>query len=270
MLNQPQFVFSFTIPYYSSVDGESIELFVSEKTYEFYLFAQQHYPLTVIHGDLHPHGPSYGEATDVLFDKEKALLIIGSKDIKEYSNEIIDISVAYHLQRILHFEKATFVYYTYSEQTPGNIQQFIDDIQHILESIPIYKFLIKKGYRIAEREQQILQDGLKSKHLLAHWKSIHPLENEKTEFLFSKLVFTNYVCNDVFIMYKKELNPIYPRLFSEFDQFQKQIRKYNFSTKSGQQKALQRIFRYLKYESYLTPITINDIPKWQLNNAQMK
>lgn len=270
MLNQPQFVFSYTIPYYSSVDGESIELFVSEKTYEFYLFAQKHYPLTVIHGDLHPNGPSFGEATDVLFDQEKAILIIGSKDIKEYSNEIIDISVAYHLQRILHFDNSTFVYYTYSEETPGNIQQFIDDIQQTVESIPLYKFLIKHGYRVAEREQHILQDGIKSKPLLAHWKSVHPLENEKTEFLFIKLVFTSYVCKEVFTSYKKELNSIYPRLFNEFDQFQKQIRKYNFSTKSGQQRALQRIFRYLKYDSYITPITIDDIPLWQLNYKQMQ
>ncbi|MCT8137292.1 hypothetical protein H1D32_05755 [Anaerobacillus sp. CMMVII] len=62
----------------------------------------------MISGTLHPISIDFGEITTTLFDKEKATIIIGTKDLIEYTYELLDIAIAQELEKILLLEKKNF------------------------------------------------------------------------------------------------------------------------------------------------------------------
>lgn len=263
MINQPEPVFSFTIPYYTSNNGETDELFVSEKTYVKYLQSMEKLKMNVITGSLHPVSPAYGEVTTTLFDEEKALVIIGTKDQEEYTNELLDISIAQELEKIILYDPNEFFRFLYSSDTPELIQTFIDDIQQTLEEIPLAKRLKKAGYRIGEREQQIAKEIFVNAPRFSKVRHISPYENEQALFLLSKLIFLANVEEKLFSEYKKEVKKYYPLLFSEVDQLLNACKKINLSTAKGRERALTKIFSNLKLTSYIKKINIGDVKKFR-------
>lgn len=264
MLNQPQPVFSYTIPYYTSENGESNELFVSEPTYESFLKAQKKMPLYVISGSLHPVSEEYGQVTSTLFDKQQSIIVIGTKDIAEYTNEIMDINIAGEIERILLFEEETFIRYLYDEQTPEYIQIFIDDIQQALDDIAIGKQLIKKKYRIILREEEIMEEVVNHAQQLEKLKKIDPYKRTESLFLLNKLFCLYHLDRSLYKKYKQKLHPHCPRLFTEHEILQKAIKKVNLSTNTGRQKAAEKIFKELKYDQYIRTVTLSEIPVWKL------
>ncbi|MBU8905250.1 hypothetical protein [Desertibacillus haloalkaliphilus] len=268
MLNQPQAVFSYTIPYFISNDGESIELFVSEKTYEKYLQVQSAFKMTIISGDIHPLGRDLGLVTTTLFDADQAILIIGTKDIADYSNELLDISIATELERILQFDPNRFFHYLYSDQTPEHIQMFIDDIQQTLEDIAISKRLAKAGYRIDQREEEMMESIVANADAFHYLKKEDPIENKDAQYVLMKLFFVYHFDKTLYKSYKQKLHGIYPRLFIEHEQLQKQIQKFNLSTEKGQARALDKLFQTLGYQRFVQKITVADVPKWELPVSQ--
>ena len=267
MLNQPQFIFSYTIPYYITEDGESIELFVSEKTYELYLAAQKNYPFTIVSGNLHPLGSDEGEITVTLFDKFRAIIIIGTKDIKELSNELIDIAIATELERINLFEPTSFQYSLYLENTPLHKKVFIDDIQHTLENIYISKRLIQKGYRIIERENETLNNIVQNKPLLQSFKILQPTVDLNGLFILNKLFYIFFLDKEVYKHWKKEIHPFCPQLFNELETLFKEIKKLNITTVKGRQKAFKKLTSKMGYNSYIKLIKIEHISDWELPNT---
>ncbi|WP_078555543.1 hypothetical protein [Bacillus alkalicellulosilyticus] len=268
MLNQPQFVYSYTIPYYINEHGESLEQFVSEKTYDLFLAAQTHMnnTLFVIHGDLHPHGPQYGEVTDVLFDRDKVLLILGTKDLVEYTNEILDISIAHELVKITRFSANEFFHFTYRSSTPESIQVFVDDFQHVIKSISISKHLNKHGYRIEEREQQFFKDLIANKQSLSFDDNVY--NDERFIFIVSRLLYLKYINSDMFSSIKQQLHTTLPMLFIYVHEIDNCIKKYNLSTNKGQQKALLRLFQEKNIQKEIVLLKIDDVPHFTINIQQ--
>ena len=264
MLNQPEPVFSFTIPYYISKNEETDELFVSEKTYEKYLEAVKKETIIIINGDLHPISNDYGDVTTTLFDKEKAIIVIGRKDLEEYTNELLDIAIAQELEKILLIEKDRFFRFLYSEDTPDTVQIFIDDMQQTLEEIHIAKRLKKDGYRISEREQLLATDILKNAVQWSAIRDLSPYENEHALFLLTKLFFLSYIEEQLCKQYKKQLQPHYPLLFIEVEKLLKESQKLNLSTMKGREKTLVKIYTKLNYIKYVKKVAIEDIPKFDL------
>lgn len=259
MINQPDPVYSYTIPYYTSLDGETNELFVSEKTYDKYLQAIKNESLFIIHGMLHPIDSEYGEVTSTLVDKDKSLLIIGTKDFEEYTNELLDIAIAQELEKIVLLEKESFFRFLYQENTPETSKIFIDDLQQTLEEIYIAKRLINQGYRIYEREQLITKDILATASKWSTIKTISPFKNEHSLFLLTKLLFLLYVEETLFSQCKKEIQPYYPLLFVELENVAKLLRKNNLSTMKGRQKALLKIFSKLGYSKFVKKVSIHEL-----------
>ncbi|OIJ09267.1 hypothetical protein BKP35_17175 [Anaerobacillus arseniciselenatis] len=262
MLNQPEPVFSFTIPYYISEHGETDELFVSEKTYEKYLETLKQENVIIINGNLHPISSDYGEVTTTLFDQEKAVIVIGTKDLEEYTNELLDIAIAQELEKILLIEKQKFYRFLYNEKTPETVQIFIDDFQQTVEEIHIAKRLKKDGYRITEREQLLANDIFKN---AMHWSTLRnlmPYENEHALFLLTKLFYLSYIEENLFQQYKKQLQTHYPLLFIEVEKLIKETQKLNFSTMKGREKALTKVFTKLNYLKYVKKVGIEQIGKF--------
>lgn len=264
MLEQVEAKYSYTIPYYTNKFRETSEIFVSEKTYETYLTISNTQPFIVIDGSLHPISTELGEVTTTLFDPQKAIIIIGKTDLDEYTNEILDITVAAELEKVKLFNKHSFTHFIYSDKTPELMMQFIDDIQQTLQDIHISKRLISKGYRIHERENEFAKDYLLN---AIHFKSIRdisPYQNKEALYLITKLIYLTYVDSDVFLTYKKQLKPNYPALFLEVDKLLKLIQKVNFSHDKGREKALIKIFKHQKLNSYVKKITIKDINEFKI------
>lgn len=265
MINQPEPVFSFTIPFYCSLEGETNELFVSEKTYEKYLnVLQKEKNVMIISGLLHPISQQYGDVTTSLFDLEKVVIIIGIKDLEEYTNELLDISIAQELEKINLLDKQNYFRFLYHENTPELAQIFIDDIQQTLEEIHISKRLIKEGYRITDREQQISLDILQNAVQWSAIKNVSPYENEHGLFLLCKLYFLSYVEKDLFQQYKKQLQRHYPLLFIEVEKLLKLTKKINLTTIKGREKALVKILNSNNYMNYTSKIHIEKIERFTL------
>jgi hypothetical protein len=269
MINQPEPVFSYTIPYYTSIEGEIDELFVSEKTYEKYLQTVKRDKVILIHGLLHPISSDYGEVITTLLDNSKAIIVVGIKDLEEYTSELLDISIAQELEKILYVNKQEFFRYLYIEDTPDQIKTFIDDIQQTFEEIHIAKRLIKEGYRIHAREDLLAKELLMNAVQFSAIRTLPPYESEHAIFLLSKLIYLSYVDQELFKSYKNQLQPHYPKLFIEADHLLKLIKKINLSTASGREKALVKIFDNLSYTKYVKKITINEIEEFQLVTNNM-
>ncbi|MGO4890075.1 hypothetical protein ACJ2A9_20200 [Anaerobacillus sp. MEB173] len=267
MLNQPQPVFSYTIPYYVTNYGESLELFISEKTYESFLQAQAKLPITIISGNLHPIAATYGEATSTLFDSHRAIIIAGTKDIKEYSNEIMDMAIATELERIHLFDREKFKRYLYLHQTPELIKVFIDDLQQTLEDIVIGKRLIRKSYRIIQREAEIMNDILKTPTTLPSLKKVSPYNHELGLYLLNKMFYLYHVDETNYKKYKALLQPYYGRLFVELEQLLKTTKKMKFTSPQHRQKIAEKIFKNLEYDQYVTAVHLNAIANWELPEA---
>lgn len=265
MINQPEPVFSYTIPYYTSLEGETDELFISVKTYEIYLEALKSDNVIIIYGTLHPIAKDYGEVTTTLFDRNQAIIIIGTKDLEEYTNELLDIAVAQELEKVLLTNKEHFFRFLYSKDTPNTVQIFIDDLQQTLEEIHIAKRLKKIGYRITEREDLLANDILENAVQWSAIRDISPYENEHGLFLLTKLLFLAYVEEKLFQKYKNKLQPHYPRLFIEFDKLFKETRKLNLSTPKGRERALVKIFTKLGYLKYVKKIAIREVELFELS-----
>lgn len=264
MLEQVDAKYSYTIPYYTSKSRETSELFISEQTYETFLSLTNQFPFMFIDGSLHPFSEKLGEITTTLFDKDKALIIVGTLDLEEYTNEILDMTLASELEKIAVFQKETFFYYIYANNTPELKSQFIDDFQQMLLNVYVTKRLITKGYRIHERELQFSKDYLQNAF---HFKSIRtqsPFENREALFLVTKLVYLSYVDQDVFTKYKKALYPNYPLLFIEVEKLIKLISKINLSNDKGRQKAFSKVMKYLNYFQYVKKITLNNIEPFKI------
>lgn len=267
MINQPEPVFSFTIPYYSSSNGETNELFISEKTYAKYLKVVKNNNVFFIHGEIHPISKDYGDVTTTLFDPQKAIIIIGKKDLEEYTTELLDLAIAQELEKVLQTNKNDFFRFLYGYETPDHTQTFIDDIQQTIEEIHIAKRLIKEGYRIHEREALLAQDILSNASQFQAIKPFSPFENEHGIFLVTKLIFLSYIDEDLYHQFKKQLH--YPRLFTELEKLLQTIKKINLSTTKGREKALMKIFDALKYTKYIKKITITDIQEFKLPTLNM-
>ncbi|QOY33821.1 hypothetical protein AWH56_013745 [Anaerobacillus isosaccharinicus] len=259
MINQPDPVYSYTIPYYTSMEGETSELFVSEKTYEKYLEALTKEKLVIINGTLHPISQEYGEVTTTLFDIEKAIIVIGTKDHHEYTNELLDIAIAQELEKIILLEKEHFFRFLYGEDTPNTIQMFIDDLQQTLEEIHIAKRLKKEGYRISQREELLAADILENAVQWSAIRDVSPYENEHGLFLLTKLFFLSHVEETLFQQYKKQLQSHYPLLFVELEKLLKETKKLNLSTLKGREKALVKAFTKLRYLNYVKKVSIKEI-----------
>lgn len=264
MINQPDPVYSYTIPYYTSTEGETNELFVSEKTYEKYLEALKKEKLLIIKGTLHPISEEYGEVTTTLFDEEKALIVIGTKDHDEYTNELLDIAIAQELEKVLLLEKEHFFRFLYGENTPDTIQMFIDDLQQTLEEIHIAKRLKKEGYRISQREELLAADILENAVQWSAIRDVSPYENEHGLFLLTKLFFLSNVEETLFQHYKKQLQPHYPLLFVEIEKLLKETKKLNLSTLKGRERALIKTFTKLRYLNYVKKVSIKEIDSFYL------
>lgn len=265
MINQPEAVYSFTIPYFTSELGETNELFVSELTYEKYLKAQKKEKTMILFGTLHPLDKHLGEVTSTLIDSEKSIIIIGTKDFAEYTAELLDIAIAQELEKILSTNKQDFFRFLYSENTPELIQLFVDDIQQTIEEIPITKQLIKEGYRVLKRELLLANEILEKPFQYEAIKKLSPYENEHGIFLINKLLFLAYINKELFQTYKQQLFPHYPQLLREVDGLLKTIKKENLSHLKGREKALEKIFAALKMKRYLKKIKLTDIDSFQLN-----
>lgn len=264
MINQPEPVYSFTIPYYTTPSGDMDELFVSEKTYDKYLITMKKGNTIIIHGSLHPLSSDYGDVTTTLFDQKKAIVVIGAMDLKEYTNELLDIAIAQELEKVLLLNKEDFFHFLYSDATPDTVQIFIDDIQQTLTEIHIAKRLKKENYRIYEREAMLAKEILANAFHFDAIRSISPYENEHALFILTKMIYLAYVDEGLFQQYKKQLKPHYPELLVEVQQLLKTIKKLNLSTTKGRERALIKIFKTLKYEKYLRMVTINDIRVFSL------
>ncbi len=264
MINQAQPVYNYTIPYYTSSNGETDELFVSEKTYENYLFAAKNEKVIIIKGPLHPISSKYGAVTSTLFDLEKTIVVIGTQDLQEYTNELLDITIAQELEKVLLIEKTQFFRFLYHQNTPENIQTFIDDIQQTLEEIQIAKRLQKTGYRIIEREEFFANEIFENAVQWRAFRNVSPYENEHTIFLVIKLFFLAYVANNLFQQYKKQLHHHYPQLFVEVEKLLHLTKKLNLSTFKGRERALVKIFTKLNYIKYIKKVTLKEIDLFQL------
>jgi hypothetical protein len=264
MINQPEPVYSFTIPYYTTPNGDTDEIFVSEKTYEKYLMTMKKENTVFIHGLLHPLSSDYGDVTTTLFDQKKAIVVIGTLDLKEYTNELLDIAIAQELEKVLLLNKDEFFHFLYSDATPDTIQIFIDDIQQTLTEIHIAKRLKKENYRIYEREALLAKELLASAFHFDAIRGVSPYENEHALYILTKMIYLAYVDDGLFQQYKKKLKPHYPALLNEVQLLLKMIKKLNLSTTKGRERALMKIFKTLKYEKYLKKIDINDIRAFSL------
>ncbi|WP_096202632.1 hypothetical protein [Bacillus sp. FJAT-45350] len=267
MLNQPQPVFSYTIPYYISEIGESIEMFVSEKTYELYLASQKNYPLVIISGSLHPFGEEFGGTTTTLFDKEKAILCIGLLDLQQLSNELIDIAIATELEKIATFKQEEFLYMLYTEDTPEYVQTFIDDLQHTITSIPIAKRLEKKGYRILEREEVVMKDLAANELALKELRTNEPLKNSTGLFLLDRLLFIYQLDKKRYQIWKNQLKNYWPEVFIQLEELQQEIKKMNLSTYKGQRRAINKLIKKVGYDLYTKEVDLKEIEKWELPEA---
>ena len=270
MLNQHEAVFSYTIPYIATSDFEMDELFVSEKTYEKFLHATKKMPVHLLSGQLHPIAASYGAVTTSLFDTEKAIIIIGIDDLNEYTSELIDITVAAELEKVIQHERDDFYRYLYAETTEDYIKTFIDDAQQTIAEIPIAKRLIKQGYRINKREQLIAKDLLANSYHFKSIRHVSPLQNEQALFLLFKIVYLYFVDEPLFSQYKNELQRYYPSLILHVVTIIKLIKKINISTAKGQQRALNKIFNHYKYEPLVKKIMIDEVEVFRLPEEIMK
>lgn len=265
MINQPDPVYSFTIPYFTTPSGDTDELFVSEKTYEKYLMTmEKENTVIIIHGLLHPLSSEYGDVTTTLFDQKKAIVVIGTMDLKEYTNELLDIAIAQELEKILLLKKEEFFHFLYNDATPDTIQIFIDDIQQTLTEIHIAKRLKKENYRIYEREALLAKELLANAFHFDAIRSVSPYENEHALYILTKMIYLAYVDEGLFQQYKKQFKPHYPQLLVEVQLLLKTIKKLNLSTTKGRERALGKIFKTLKYEKYLKKVDINDIRAFSL------
>jgi hypothetical protein len=264
MINQPEPVYSYTIPYYISHEGETDELFVSEKTYGKFLQSLETEKVLLISGTLHPISKEYGEVTTTLFDQDKATIVIGTKDYEEYTNELLDIAIAQELEKVILTDKENFSRFLYDEDTPDMTQMFIDDIQQTLEEIHIAKRLKKEGYRITAREQLLATDILANPVQWSAIRDLSPYENEHGLFLLTKLFFLAHVEEPLFQQYKKQLQPHYPLLFVELEKLLKETKKLNLSTLKGREKALVKTFTKLGYLNYVKKVSIKEIELFQL------
>ncbi|OIJ12464.1 hypothetical protein BKP37_13580 [Anaerobacillus alkalilacustris] len=265
MINQPEPVFSFTIPYYTSSNGETDELFVSEKTYEKYLLAVTKTKVIVIHGTQHPISSIYGEVTTTLFDNKKSIIVIGTKDLDEYTSELIDIAIAQELEKIVLMDRNEFFRFLYDEATPDPIKIFIDDFQQTVEEIHITKRLKKEGYRIHEREALLAEDILANAIHFTELRNMSPLENEHGVFLLTKLIYLHYSDRSLYQQYKIRLQPNYQRLFIEAEKLLSVIQKMNLSTAKGRERAIDKVFQYLNYKKHVKKITLNNIEEFHVH-----
>jgi hypothetical protein len=264
LINQPQPVYSFTIPYYTTPEGETDELFISEKTYEKYLQVLKIEKVFIISGTLHPISSDYGEVTATLFDEEKTIIVIGTKDLEEYTNELLDIAIAQELEKILLMNKEDFIRFLYSEDTPDTIQIFIDDMQQTLEEVHIAKRLKKEGYRITDREELLATDILTHAVEWSAIRELSPYENEHGLFLLTKLFFLSYVEEKLFQQYKTQLQRHYPLLFIELEKLLQETKKLNLSTQKGRERALVKVFTKLNHLKYVKKVAIGEIEKFDL------
>lgn len=264
MLEQIDAKYSYTIPYYTTKSLETSELFVSEPTYETFLSLSNKHPFIIIDGSLHPISYELGNITTTLFDEDKAIITVGTLDLEEYTNELLDITLASELEKVALFNKDSFFYYMYGNNTPELKVQFIDDFQQVLLNIHVSKRLISKGYRIHERELEFSKDYLLNAF---HFKSIRsqsPYDNGEALFLVTKLIYLSYIDKEVFSIYKSALYQYYPLLFIEVEKILKMLRKMNFSTDNGREKAFLKVIKEINYLPYVKRIEINDIKKFEV------
>ncbi len=259
MINQPEPVYSFTIPYFTTTDGDTDELFVSEKTYEKYLRVLKKESLVIVLGTLHPISKEYGDVTTILVDKEKTIIIIGVQDLSEYTSELLDIAIAQELEKALLMDKESFTRFLYREDISDQMKTFVDDIQQTLEEIHIAKRLKKEGYRIKDREKLVASDIFENAVQWSVLRTMSPYENEHALFLLTKLLFLAHVEPELFREYKSHFQSQYPRLLREVDHLLKLIKKINISTQKGREKALIKVFTELNYLHSLKKISINSL-----------
>ncbi|RXI98623.1 hypothetical protein DS745_20115 [Anaerobacillus alkaliphilus] len=264
MINQPEPVYSYTIPYYTSSQGDTDEVFVSEKTYAKYLEALKKEQLFIIFGALHPISKEYGDVTTTLVDKEKTIIIIGITDLEEFTSELLDIAIAQELEKVLLMDKEQFIRFLYKEDVEDTIKIFVDDMQQTLEEIHISKRLKKEGYRISEREHLVATDIFENAVQWSSLRTVSPYENEHALFLLTKLYYLAHIDEELLRQYKNHFHKHYPRLLREAENLLHLTKKLNISTQKGREKALTKIFTKLNYLQHVRKMSINELSPFSL------